>query len=312
MFPVLSSKKVIYTGAYGFYNSSSYKDANYTNLVALSLNGTIVEKQKMDMFVMPLTLTRKGIIYAWGGALMDNTTADKMALDEDSFHLYAFSGDDSGLMDCAWPCSLQNNQHTNRYIWGAEPVPGQSVKITVNATQGKRLSSSDLELHQITGLVPASDEVSYTAKLSVNGTVVAMRSLLTNVSGEVSAMTLYKLSESGGSHEEFNDYAASASSPQDGDWWITDANGKYLDSNSVLTSSKNYYLVTCIQDNGDYDQESALGIIGDPYVLAQPPADSSSSSGCMLNPSAGLGLDWLLVLLAPIGFFLRGRARRRR
>jgi len=49
--------------------------------------------------------------------------------------------------------------------------------------------------------------------------------------------------------------------------------------------------------------------VADPgYVTSLASGSSSSSStGCILNPNAGFGLEWLLALLAPFAVWLRWR-----
>jgi hypothetical protein len=80
---------------------------------------------------------------------------------------------------------------------------------------------------------------------------------------------------------------------------------------SVVTDSFTGEVSTCvwIKDNGAYDAISTAGTVADPGFVTTLSSGSSSSSstGCILNPNAGFGLEWLLALLAPLAVWLRLR-----
>ena len=81
---------------------------------------------------------------------------------------------------------------------------------------------------------------------------------------------------------------------------------------SVVTGTFTGEVSACvwIKDNGAFDADPTPGSVADPgYVstLETSETTGSSSSGCMLNPGAGLGLEWLLMLLAPVLWLIRTR-----
>ncbi len=53
----------------------------------------------------------------------------------------------------------------------------------------------------------------------------------------------------------------------DGNWWLSDVSGNYVDSNTTLDSSQSYYVVSVIKDGGPYDENSEKGVIDDPQIL---------------------------------------------
>ena len=53
----------------------------------------------------------------------------------------------------------------------------------------------------------------------------------------------------------------------DGNWWLSDISGNYVDSNTTLDSSQSYYVVSVIKDGGPYDENSEKGVIDDPQIL---------------------------------------------
>ena len=130
---------------------------------------------------------------------------------------------------------------------------------------------------------------------------------MTGVGGIINKLHLYKvMPTSSASVNEFV-YASEATPAVDGAWWISQSTADgYLNSDSVLDPTLEYFVSWVVKDNGNYDANStALGII-DPVVLGSIPS-SSSSSGCVFNPAAGFGLEWLLLMLAPMVAIVRSR-----
>jgi hypothetical protein len=106
---------------------------------------------------------------------------------------------------------------------------------------------------------------------------------------------------------------------ENGSWWLEDPNsGNVIGSESDLNPSTTYRLCFVIQDGGSYDlarTHNGRVHILDPQVLGAAPAaaagdSSSSSTGCVFNPAAGFGLEWLLLLLAPAIGIVRSRFKK--
>jgi hypothetical protein len=78
--------------------------------------------------------------------------------------------------------------------------------------------------------------------------------------------------------------------------------------------SGGYTLAMYILDNSDFDEDAIYGQVTDPSTLvagsSATSSSSSSSSGCVFNPAAGFGLEWLLLLLAPAVAIIRSRFRK--
>lgn len=134
----------------------------------------------------------------------------------------------------------------------------------------------------------------------------------TGVGGKISNLRLYKVSPHSTSSWK-SSYSSDADTSSDGAWWIsTNVAGGHLDGDSVLDVDTDYYLNWVVKDNGRYDANSTVdrGII-DPVVLGSvPTSSSSSSSGCVFNPAAGFGLEWLMLMLAPMVAIVRSRFKK--
>ncbi|MDK2955971.1 MAG: hypothetical protein PWQ57_1467 [Desulfovibrionales bacterium] len=140
---------------------------------------------------------------------------------------------------------------------------------------------------------------------------------ISGIGGKLNTYRLYKLvnKTSTLSNRVFNQ--KSVRSPAvDGAWWL-EQSGTVLDSGSTLDPSVTYSLYFVIKDGGDYDlsKTSTTTVqIQDPQVLGTitptSSSSSSSSSGCVFNPAAGFGLEWLLLLLAPAIGIIRSRFKK--
>ncbi len=132
------------------------------------------------------------------------------------------------------------------------------------------------------------------------------------LAGKISHLRLYKINPFTTSSNAMT-YAASATTKADGAWWISSQTaGGYLAQDSVLDASETYYVNWVVKDNGSFDANSTVtrGIV-DPVVLGSvPTSTSSSSSGCVFNPAAGFGLEWLLLMLAPMVAIVRSRFKK--
>lgn len=132
----------------------------------------------------------------------------------------------------------------------------------------------------------------------------------TGVGDSIDHLRLYKVFPNAAKTVRQYTYASAASPAAEGSWWIsTDVADGYLNENSVLAPATEYYVNYVVKSNGDYDFKSTdKQQIGDPVVLGSVPgSSSSSSSGCVFNPAAGFGLEWLLLMLAPMVAIVRSR-----
>ncbi|ACS81691.1 hypothetical protein [Maridesulfovibrio salexigens] len=131
--------------------------------------------------------------------------------------------------------------------------------------------------------------------------------VMTGVAGRVSDLALYKVMIDGSSAHLLT-YAENEATTTDGAWWISRADGSgYLGPNSVLDATDEVVVNWVVKDNGSYDTNNTIdGGIVDPVVLGIA-GSSSSSSGCVFNPAAGFGLEWLLLMLAPMVAIVRSR-----
>lgn len=129
---------------------------------------------------------------------------------------------------------------------------------------------------------------------------------------KVSKLRLYKLFPNSDATVREYSYASSADPANDGSWWISSSTGDgYMASSSMLVPAETYYVNYVVKDNGNYDYKDAAMEIGDPVVLGtQPESSSSSSSGCVFNPAAGFGLEWLLLMFAPMVAIVRSRCKK--
>ncbi len=133
------------------------------------------------------------------------------------------------------------------------------------------------------------------------------------VGDQVRNLRLYKLFPTTTKNVRAFNYAGSATPSVDGAWWISTAAGDgYLNSESFLSPSVTYYVNWVVRDNGSYDTKvTADRLINDPIVLGSvPTSSSSSSSGCVFNPAASFGLEWLLLMLAPMVAIVRSRFKK--
>ncbi|WP_319763572.1 hypothetical protein [Maridesulfovibrio sp.] len=127
---------------------------------------------------------------------------------------------------------------------------------------------------------------------------------------KIDDLALYKVFPTVAKTVKSFQYASSDDSGKnaEGAWWISQEIGDgYLGVDSYLSPGTTYYLNYVIKDNGEYDYRAAdNNDIGDPVVLGTMDS-SSSSSGCVFNPAAGFGLEWLLLMLAPMVAIVRSR-----
>jgi hypothetical protein len=284
--PAISANGTIYIGSCGSGDG---------NLTAVSPDGKrqwTVELGSSDMYASP-TLSSNGTVYA---------------VNEDG-ELAAIEGDGSGLRG-AWPKFHQGGRDTGRYEFGVEVAPDQEdgVETSLVRTNSSAITPRALSGTYHIGGSPASEEKAFRAKITPNGAVGKFRFKLLGTDDAASDQSLYKLFPDG-STLRFEGYASSDSGASDGAWWITDANGRYMEPNARLKPGSIYYVEFYVQDAGSYDLDSSAGVIADPCVLTQGSSSSSSSSGCVLNSGANFSLEWLLLALVPLLWIVRRRGQ---
>ncbi len=110
-------------------------------------------------------------------------------------------------------------------------------------------------------------------------------------------------------------YRSAGSAITDGSYWITPSGFptltlNYADANKLALGS-NYDMWLAILDDGDYDLDPTDAQIADPGAFLVGGGGgggiggSSSDNGCVLNPMAGFSVEFLLLLLAPLAYFIR-------
>ncbi|OEU71460.1 MAG: hypothetical protein BA863_18585 [Desulfovibrio sp. S3730MH75] len=143
--------------------------------------------------------------------------------------------------------------------------------------------------------------------------VITLQYGMTGIGDKVANLRLYKVLGTSAKSVRGFSYAGSATPTNVGSWWISTAVADgYLNSQSVLAPGVEYYVNYVIQDNnGSFDSNAAALAITDPVVLGSvPTSSSSSSSGCVFNPAASFGLEWLLLMLAPLVAVVRSRFKK--
>jgi subtilisin family serine protease len=178
-----------------------------------------------------------------------------------------------------------------------QPVAGQTAVVLGQAAQYQ----SEAELASTYGFPASSwekytDPLAFNASVSLTGNLAAFEYSFTSSRRiAASGLSLFKLDDNAHSTRRFT-YAANATDWGDGRWWLGNLDGTYLAPASVLAANGTYMVHLCLKDNGLFDLDSTLGLIRDPLVLAAPKSQDSSHGGCVLNPGAGLGWEWGLVL----------------
>lgn len=105
----------------------------------------------------------------------------------------------------------------------------------------------------------------------------------------------------------------------DGSWWITPSGAPTVTLDysfpTRLTLGQNYDLWLAIQDNGRFDLSPSPAIVVDPSSFVSGVGGGGGlggggdDAGCVLNPAAGFSVELLLLLLAPLAYFIRRRKK---
>jgi hypothetical protein len=181
---------------------------------------------------------------------------------------------------------------------------------------------------QLNGFTPVGSVRSFNSTVTTQGTsgrnYTQYRYSLSNWGGDVSTLRLKKLILKGSSSMfsgqtadtvlDFS-YSTAGSTATDGIWWVSAGSnvvqpGQIIDTNDGTAT---YYVNFVIRDNGPYDGNKTSKYVTDPQILGTvvPGGSSSSSStGCVFNPTAGFGLEWLLLLIAPALGIIRSRLKK--
>jgi len=87
--------------------------------------------------------------------------------------------------------------------------------------------------------------------------------------------------------------------------------GSYVAPTTVLDEDNFYMIRYWVKNNGSYDLDPSNNVVLDPVTLAlksvEGDDDGDGGCGCVLNPTAGLSLEWLLLLIAPALMIFRRR-----
>ena len=75
----------------------------------------------------------------------------------------------------------------------------------------------------------------------------------------------------------------------------------------MLNLGTSYRVNFVVQDNGKYDEDRTLGQIKDPAVLGS----LNSGTGCVFNPVAGFGFEWLMLGLGVFLSIVRSYGKKR-
>ncbi|WP_319778965.1 S8 family serine peptidase [Maridesulfovibrio sp.] len=89
------------------------------------------------------------------------------------------------------------------------------------------------------------------------------------------------------SYASYEDYT-------DGNWWLSDVSGNFIDPVNILNADKSYYVVSVIKDGGDYDANAEAGVIDDPQVLGIA-SSSTGAAGCTVGTANDFGMVGLLL-----------------
>ena len=182
----------------------------------------------------------------------------------------------------------------------------QQSGVTVSLSSSTENATTTSEIQSVFN-APANFDLKapmgkFTATVSSNGANGVFRFNATSLNGTASNLKLLKCFEGNGTSMYFGDYAPSADPDTEGTWWLEDDSNNYIDYSATLTHGTNYWVNYVVKDNGKYDSDRALGSIEDPVVLGS----QTSSGGCVMNPAAGLGLEWMLLGLGVFLSILRG------
>ncbi|MFW5501275.1 MULTISPECIES: hypothetical protein [unclassified Maridesulfovibrio] len=201
----------------------------------------------------------------------------------------------------AWMIAVEKNNYVRPSEHQQNGVNVSIISNAENATTDTVLQSayrtpSNFELRAPVG--------SFTATVDSNGANGVFRFNSTSLSGTTNNVRLYKCYETNGTSIPFGSYSIAVDPDTEGTWWLEDDNGNYIDPGTSLTKGTNYWVNYVVKDNGIYDEDRTLGSIKDPAALGAV----NGGGGCVMNPAAGFGLEWVFLVFATL-IGLVGRRR---
>jgi hypothetical protein len=189
--------------------------------------------------------------------------------------------------------------------------PGQPDAPTVTISNRTRSSKTKYDIESETGVM--LDEI-FGGLVEFSGTItgnygqglVSMRYAVTGLPArKAGAFSLKKLL-GGGSMLDFT-YPKMAEYA-DGNWWLADAGGEYIDADRMIDQDGTYYVVSVIKDNGPYDANPVVNIVEDPQVLSG--SGGVLGGGCTVGGTCDTTAPLLLVAaLCLIALRCRRRCR---
>ncbi|WP_432735871.1 hypothetical protein [Maridesulfovibrio sp. FT414] len=192
---------------------------------------------------------------------------------------------------------------SNGYVRPAnQQQSGVTVSVTSsteNATSAAVFQSAFAPPVSFSKVTPLAE---FEATVSSNGANGVFSFNSTSLNGTAGSYTLLKCFTTNGTSMYYGSYAPVADPETEGTWWLEDESGNYLSSDTTLTSGTNYYVNFVVKDNGIYDEDRTLGQIKDPAALG---TSDSGGTGCVLNPTAGFSIEWILFGLCTLLFRLR-------
>ena len=186
------------------------------------------------------------------------------------------------------------------------------VNVTKTTNTDKTAAELQTEYKLPEGLTPIASTFSFEANVATAEAtgIFGFTYTPTNSTTTVGDLQLYKLLN-GESKKLITNYTEER---EEGKFWITtqDDQTKPLSSDTTLTADKTYSVWFAIKDQGEYDLNNVATQITDPIVpvMAIAGGSSSSSSGCVFNPTAGFGLEWLMLMAAPMIAVIRNRFKK--
>ncbi|WP_320170656.1 PQQ-binding-like beta-propeller repeat protein [Maridesulfovibrio sp.] len=334
--PAIGSGGVIYFGTAG-----AADDDQDGYLYALNADGSERWKYTTEGYVGSPAIASDGTIYIhtlnsklyaikadgslkWSADTSRTTTSVSPAIGNDGTiyyilnpgfdaqYLRASEGDSGGLANTEWPRSQKDNQNTGASESGSvfpSETQADGVSVSISESVAKEMDGTELtSKYNSGGFTPKSNVDSFNATIDINGGCATFRiSSATIPTGKVSDLTLMKFYNTNGTSKEYSNYALTGPEYNiDGYWWVTDADGNHLAQTDDTTLGTEYFIYFVIKDNGSFDEDRDLGEISDPVAVGTSTSSgSASSTGCTLNPQATFSVEWLLLLLAPLGFRLR-------
>lgn len=282
------------------YASDSDQIATYTatgngNVTPLA----IIEGSNTNLQDVHALLVENGKIYAANYGDNENAietfsiSSNRNAVPESSFTGNTLSRSTSIAMDSAGYVAPSSHQQSG--------VNVTVTRSTENATTENVFKSTYSPPFQFSKVTPLAE---FEATVDSNGANGVFSFNSTALNSTAGSYKLLKCFTTNGSSIYFDRYASSVDTDTDGAWWIEDASGNYLSSDTALTPGTNYYVNFVVKDNGKFDEDRTLGQIKDPATLGSTSSDSNGV-GCVFNPAAGLSLEWIMLGLVALFSLLR-------